>query len=365
MNIIRIILYPVALLYGFLMFVRNKFFDWNVLPSESFKVPVISVGNLSVGGTGKTPTAELLIRILKGNKKIATLSRGYGRQTRGFVLADKESSYLEIGDEPLQYSQKFEEIQVAVDENRRRGLHTLLEKYPELDVVILDDAFQHRYVKAGLSILLTDFHNLYVNDFPMPTGGLREFRRGSRRADFIIVTKTPCVLSPITRRRINSLIKPRKHQELFFSFIAYKPISAIPGIDSKLDKRKFNTILMFCGIANSYPIQEHLKSKCEELIVMEFPDHHRYNKKDLEKVIKTYRDIFSANKAIITTEKDAMRLIKTRLIEMLRDLPVFYLPIEMRLHKDDNEKFEKKIINYVEENRRERPLSQKQDQNKA
>ncbi|MDZ7741893.1 MAG: tetraacyldisaccharide 4'-kinase [Bacteroidota bacterium] len=365
MNIIRIILYPVALLYGFVMFVRNKLFDWDVLPSESFEIPVISVGNLSVGGTGKTPTVELIIRILKETKKIATLSRGYGRQTRGFALASKDSSYLEIGDEPLQYSQKFEEIQVAVDENRRRGLHTILEKEPDLDVVILDDAFQHRSVKPGLSILLTDFHNLYVNDFVLPSGGLREFRRGSGRADIIIITKTPCVLSPITRRRINSLIKPGDQQELFFSFIAYKPIRAIPGIHNHFEKKKTNTILLFCGIANSYPIQDHLKTKCEELIVMEFPDHHKYNKKDMEKVIKTYRDIFSANKAIITTEKDAMRLIKTKLIDVLLDLPVFYLPIEMRLHKGDSEKFEKKIINYVEENRRKRPVSEKQDRHQT
>ena len=363
MNLIRIILYPFALLYGIVMFIRNKLFDWNIFPSESFDIPVVSVGNLSVGGTGKTPTVELLIRILKKNLKIATLSRGYGRKTRGFILAGKESSYLEIGDEPLQYSQKFDELTVAVDENRRRGIHMLMNEHEDLDVIILDDAFQHRYVKPGLSILLTDFHNLYCNDYPLPTGDLREFRVGAKRADIIIVTKTPCVLSPITRRRITNLIKPKVHQELYFSFIAYKKMKAVPGISHTPDDSKINTLLLFCGIANSYPIQEHLKTKCQELIVLEFPDHHKYNQKDMQKIISTYRDIFSRNKAIITTEKDAMRLIKTSLIESLQDYPLYYLPIEMKLHKEDSDNFVQKIKSYVGNDQRKRPVPAGENEN--
>ena len=221
MDVLRVILFPFACLYALIMGFRGKLFDWGVLPSESFPLAVISVGNLSYGGTGKTPMVEYIIRLLCDDKKIATLSRGYKRKTKGFVLADEHSTFEEIGDEPLQYKTKFECAEVAVHEKRRKGIKKLMSAFPGLEVVLLDDAYQHRYVKPGISILLTDFHKLYVNDYPMPTGTLREFRSASKRADIIIITKTSGVLSPITRRRITSLIKPKIHQTLLFSYISY------------------------------------------------------------------------------------------------------------------------------------------------
>jgi tetraacyldisaccharide 4'-kinase len=364
-NIIRIFLYPIAMLYNTVMFVRNKLFDVNILPSKAFNLPVISVGNLSVGGTGKTPMVEYLIRILQDKYALATLSRGYGRKSSGFILADEDSNYLRIGDEPLQYKNKFKNLEVAVDEKRVRGIQLLNNTKPDLDVVLLDDAFQHRYVKPGLSILLTDFHNLYKNDFLFPTGTLRENRSGAKRADIIVVTKTPCVLSPITKRRIEGLLKPLPHQKLFFSFIAYKPL--YPAIEShnKEPQKKFSTIIMFSGIANSYPLQEHLKTKCTELIVMDFPDHHRYNTKDIEKIIQTYKDVFTSNKILITTEKDAMRLKKTALIEYFEDYPVYYVPIELRFHKEDGSEFEKQVLNYVKKNGRNHTIPSKQNHDKT
>ncbi len=354
MNLLKVLLLPFASIYGIIIWIRNKLFDWNILPSENFKIPTISVGNLSTGGTGKTPVIEYLIRLLFANYKISTLSRGYGRKSKGFIKAAIDSNYYQIGDEPLQIKQKFPKITVAVDEKRSHGIKLLSNLDKDLDVVLLDDAFQHRYVTPGLSILLTDFHNLYTNDYIVPTGTLREFRKSAKRADIIIVTKTYSVLSPLTRRRITKLIKPKPHQTLLFSYIKYNTLQFVPGInyDNKPTKRKFNTILMFTGIANNYPLQEHLKNFCSELIVMDFYDHHKYTQKDTEKIIKTYSEIFSRNKAIITTEKDSMRLYKTELIKNFVDLPLYFIPIEIKFHDNDKSKFDKIVLNYVKKNKR-------------
>ncbi len=366
MNLVRILLFPIACLYGIIMSLRNKMFDWSILKSEHFRIPVISVGNLSAGGSGKTPQVEYLVRLLQThNYKVSTLSRGYRRKTRGFVKADKTSTYFDIGDEPLQYSEKFNDITVAVDGKRTRGIKLLCNSDPELDIILLDDAYQHRYVKPGLSILLTDFHNLYINDYILPTGNLREWRKGAKRADIIIVTKTPSVLSPLTRRRLTSILKPTIDQKLYFSFISFEKPVLIPGITKQDYCKDCHTILLFCGIANPYPLQEHLKLNCSELIVMEFPDHHRYTKKDLDKIIYTYNEIFSAKKMILTTEKDVMRLIKSDLIDSLKDYPIFYTPIKTKFHKEDAAAFDKQVLAYVEENRRNNTLSDQQDKNQS
>jgi tetraacyldisaccharide 4'-kinase len=329
------------------MAVRNKLFDWKILPSEGFKVPVISVGNLSYGGTGKTPHIEYLIRLLQNEFKVATLSRGYGRKSKGFVLADKDSTYYDIGDESLQYKQKFEKIEVCVDAQRRRGVKVLNNLFPKLACVLLDDAFQHRFIKPGLSILLTDFHKLFVNDYVIPTGTLREFRSGFKRADIIIITKTFSVFSPITKRRLTELIKPAKHQKIYFSYVRNGDFVPIPGIRNIPDQKRYNTILLFAGIANSYPLQEYLKGFCSELIIMDFPDHHRYTPKDIEKIKHTFSQIYSKNKIIITTEKDAMRIIKTDLIKQIVDLPVFYSPIEIKFHMKGETEINNQILEYV------------------
>lgn len=356
MNILRVLLFPFACVYGLITQIRNKLFDWHILPSESFKIPVISVGNLSYGGTGKTPHIEYLIRLLQKEFRVATLSRGYGRKTKSFVMSNEFSSFHEIGDEPLQYSQKFDDIDVAVDESRRRGIRLLNNLKPNLDAILLDDAFQHRYVKPGKSILLTDFHNLYVNDYLIPTGSLREFRKGARRADIIIVTKTNAVFSPITKRRITNLIKPEKHQKLYFSHIKYSKKVALTDFNEAPGKKKYNTIILFSGIANSYPLQEHLRNYCSELIILDFPDHHKYNVSDLEKIKTTYLDVFSKNKIIFTTEKDAMRLIKTDLFEKIKELPIFFVPIEIKFHLGGEEGFDKQIVDYVRKNKRNSKL---------
>ena len=356
MNIVRILLFPIACIYGFFMAIRNRLFDWKILPSQSFNIPIISVGNLSYGGTGKTPHIEYLIRLLQKKFKVATLSRGYGRKTKGFVLANKDSTYYDIGDESLQYKQKFEKIEVSVDAYRRRGIKILINLFQNLGCILLDDAYQHRFIKPGLSILLTDFHNLYLNDYPIPSGTLREFRSGIKRADIIIVTKTFSVFSPITKRRLTELINPRKHQKIYFSYVKNGELLPIPGTKHNTERIRYNTILLFAGIANSYPLQEHLRTLCSELIVMDFPDHHKYTDKDIEKIKKTYSEIFSKNKIIVTTEKDAMRIIKTDLINQIVDLPVFYSPIEINFHMGGETEINNQIIEYVSTHPRNRKL---------
>ncbi len=332
------------------MFVRNKLFDWKILPSKSFDIPILSVGNLSVGGTGKTPHVEYLIRLLKKEQNIAVLSRGYLRKTRGFVLADEHTEVTDIGDEPKQFARKFADCKIAVDEKRVHGVNELLKKFPDLNAIIMDDAFQHRHIKLGLSILLTDFHRLYSDDFPLPSGKLREFRLGASRADIIIVTKSSSILSPIVRRGIVESIKPKAHQKLYFSYISHGKLTRLPGADYKISSiAKINTMLLVAGIVNTYPLEIHLKKQCEELEILQFPDHHNYSLKDIDRIIETFDNIVTKNKIIVTTEKDAMRFSKPELLNRIKSIPFFYVPIEIKLHAQDKEAFNSQILNYVKE----------------
>ncbi len=353
MRQLQVILLPFSYCYGFILKIRNLLFDLRILKERAFDHAIISIGNLSVGGTGKTPLIEYLIRLLIPNNTVATLSRGYGRKGKGFVLASKRSNVKYIGDEPLQVTKKFEGVRVAVDEKRSRGVQLLLEKYPENDVILLDDAFQHRYVKPGLSILLTDYHRLYSDDHVLPSGTLREFRSGAKRADIIIVTKTPKIFSPITRRRILEELKPEPDQTVLFSFLIYG--NFMPLYDSvKIElPSKLTNILLVSGIGNDYPLREHLERLCTELFSLRFQDHHPYTEKDLEKIQKVFRDLPTQKKIIVTTEKDMMRLKTPEFSSILKSLPIFYIPIEVTFHGTDKEIFDNEIINYVRKNKRD------------
>lgn len=345
MFILRILLLPISVIYGAITFIRNLLFDWRIFSVTKHQVPVISVGNLSMGGTGKTPHVEFLISRLKDNYKLATLSRGYGRKTKAYVLADANSDANTIGDEPLQYYHKFENIKVAVDENRNRGAKKLLKTHPETELLILDDAYQHRYIHRDLNIMLSDFHNVYKKDHVVPSGQLREFRRGANRADIIIITKTPVVLSPITRRRFEDELKLKDYQKLLFSKIEYDGfVSFNQGTKLRKDPTA-STILLFAGIANSYPLQDYLKRFCNELIVLSFADHHNYTQKDIELIHQTYNDVFSKNKLIVTTEKDAQRLSTSEHKDILKTCPLFYVPIHIAFHNGDEKELMDSIQN--------------------
>ncbi|MFU8843533.1 MAG: tetraacyldisaccharide 4'-kinase [Bacteroidales bacterium] len=354
---LRIILFPVSLLYGFLIYIRNKLFDWKIIPSKSYPVPVISIGNLSTGGTGKTPHVEYVIRLLEPDYKVATLSRGYKRKTKGFLLADTQTGVPDIGDEPYQFYSKFPDIKVAVDSSRARGIDSLMKLDSPPEVILLDDAFQHRHVKPGLSILLTDFYKLYTQDYILPSGNLREFRTGARRADIIVITKSPKVLSPITRRRLQETIRPQSGQKVFYSYIQHGNFTAIPGVNFLPGKpTEFATALLVAGIANPYPLEMFLKDKSYKVETLLFPDHHQFTAKDVEIMIDRFDNLFAKNKIIVTTEKDMMRLKQIDLLKMIKNLPLCYVPIRMKFHKQDEAAFDQIILDYVKRAKGDNPI---------
>lgn len=351
MNFWKLFLIPFGCLYGIAVRIRHFLFNIGVLKSVSFPLPVIGVGNLSFGGTGKTPFVEYLIDLLSPDYKVATLSRGYGRKTKGFLLADSECTFEDIGDEPMQYFQKFSSsIMVAVGENRRNGIKQLLEAEKKPDIILLDDSFQHRYVKPGLSILLTDKHKLYTDDYLLPAGTLRDTVAAAKRADIIIVTKTNKVLSPFTRKEIVEKLNVKNQQELYFSYISYGRFMPFPGVEKYDEKQKAGQIILFSGIANAAPLIEHIRQMSRELVVLDFPDHHEYKEKDFSKIKRKYDAAFFGKKIILTTEKDAMRLINSPYFSLLKGLPLYYIPIRLKLHAKDRLKFKNQIIEYVKKN---------------
>ncbi len=354
----KVILFPFAWIYGWIIRLRHWLFDKNIISSSTFDIPTIGVGNLCLGGSGKTPFVEYLVRLLSDEYKIATLSRGYGRKTKGFLIVNQFSDFQDVGDEPMQFARKFAgKLTVAVDRKRKEGILHLMEDDNKLDLILLDDVLQHRYVKAGLNIMLTSFHKLYMEDYLIPVGTLRDTVQTAKQADAIIVTKTHSVLSPFTRRRVIEILNPLPHQKVYFSYLTYGDFVALPGLEGPKITKKLNTIVMFTGIANSYPLQEYLRDKCSDLIVLDFPDHHVFSRKDLQLVVRSFDDAFSQNKIIVTTEKDSMRLMNSPYLSELKNLPVFYVPIEMKLHGTDAINFENQIRKYVKNNRRDAQIS--------
>lgn len=350
MQLVKYLILPVSLIFGMISLLRNKLYDWGVLRSKKFKLPVISIGNLNVGGTGKTPLTEYLIRLLINDYKIAVLSRGYKRKTRGYLLASLSHSYKEIGDEAKQVKIKFPEIKFAVDEKRVRGIKKLLSGDDAPEVIILDDAFQHRSLKPGLSVLLTDYYNMFTTDYLLPSGGLREFPAGADRADIIVVTKCPALLSPGIKRSVYDEIQPLPHQSLLFSTITYsKPV---PFNDVRIDTAdKNNTIILIAGIANINPLEQYLKRYSNKLITKTFPDHHCYTIEDWRGIKNNFESINSENKFICTTEKDIVKLYIPEIKELVKDIPVYYIPIEIEFLEDDELLFNKLIHDYVGKNK--------------
>jgi len=352
-QLLKILLLPFSAIYGSISFIRNKFYDWGWLPSLAFDLPLISVGNISAGGTGKSPTVEYLIRLLqKQSISIATLSRGYGRQTRGYILADSSATAATIGDEPFQFFRKFNDVAVAVCEDRVKGISHLLRRVPAPAVIVLDDAFQHRRVKPGLSIVLTRYNNLYSHDMVLPAGRLREFRSGAKRADIIIVTKSPELLPESAKNKIIKELRPLPNQVVLFSHIVYNNFQ--PFYKDQLQKNLSSTedfeLLLFTGIADAGPLIARLEAVCKKLHIMHFGDHHVYSQKDIRTISGKFRNIATEKKAIVTTEKDFSRLAHQNTGKELLDFPVFYIPVEMGFSENDKKIFENKIVDYVAKN---------------
>ena len=334
MNLIRKILFPFAILYGFITSIRNFLFDKGILKSYPFDIPIIAVGNLSVGGTGKTPQIEYLIRLLSPKYKVATLSRGYKRQSKGFVLADSSSNAEILGDEPFQFYTKFNNIQVAVDANRKNGIEQLLSQPEKPEVILLDDAFQHRKVKAGFYILLTSYGDLYSDDFMLPTGNLRESRSGAKRANLVVVTKCPATLSLDEQHKIKAKLKLDSNQDLYFSHIDYDDSIYSEDKTMKVSEIKNVDKLLLAGIAKPEPFFGYLQQKNDVCLI--YPDHYHFTEKDLLEIKNK-----SQKKIIITTEKDFVRLKGNIPKEQL-----FYLPIRSSF-LSSGENFDKTITNYV------------------
>ncbi|MEE3384640.1 MAG: tetraacyldisaccharide 4'-kinase [Prevotella sp.] len=361
-------LLPFSWLYGIVVRLRNQLFDIGMLKSRSFDVPVISVGNITVGGSGKTPHVEYLVKLLKDKTKVAVLSRGYKRKSKGFVLAKKDTPMSEIGDEPFQIKKKFPNIYVAVDKDRCHGIDKLTDNNvaKDTDVILLDDAYQHRYVKPGINILLVDYHRLIIYDKLLPAGRLREPKEGKSRADIVIVTKCPSDMKPMEFRVLIKAMNLRPYQNLYFTTLKYgnlKPLYC--GDDMKLDSlTKQHNVLLLTGIASPNQMILDLKPYTENILPMTFSDHHQFTQKDIRRLNEQFAEM-PEPKLIITTEKDATRLFG---MEGLSDdvrHNIFALPVEVQFMLDQQDMFNQKIIDYVRKNSRNSILAKAKDDHKS
>ncbi len=371
---------PLSLLYGFGVWVRNTMFETGILKSRSFDVPVISVGNITVGGSGKTPHVEYLIRLLQDRFNVAVLSRGYKRKTRGFLVtgngitdngkkfSSTESIHMkDIGDEPYQMLKKFNKIKVAVDHNRCHGIDTLMEneQTKDTDVILLDDAFQHRYVKPGVNILLVDYHRLIIYDTLLPAGRLREPKEGKDRADVVIVTKCPDDIKPMDYRVLQRAMNLMPWQKMFFTGIEYCELEPLFEEATPItDNDNLPNVLLITGIASPEQVIEDLSPKSKNITHMEFADHHQFNENDAEKISEAYKAI-EKPAVIITTEKDGTRLHDLQGLSEEVKKNLYILPIKVKFRLDEEEKFNEYIIDYVRKNPKHSVMAKKQNDHRA
>jgi len=359
-------LLPLSWFYGLGVGFRNLLFEMGILKSRSFNVPVISVGNITVGGTGKTPHVEYLIRLLKDRAKVAVLSRGYKRKSHGFVLASKNTTVNDIGDEPYQMKTKFPDITVAVDRKRTRGIDHLTngEQVKDTDVILLDDAFQHRYVKPGINILLVDYHRLIIYDALLPAGRLREPVKSKDRADIVIVTKCPKDLKPMEFRVITKAMKLYPYQQLFFSTHEFESLRQVFGKDQKsLEALADKNVMLLTGIASPEQMQAELQGYTKNVTPLSFSDHHAFMKKDVEQINETFSSLPSP-KLIITTEKDETRLLQVEGLSKEVKSHLYVLPIKIQILLDQENTFNQTILSYVRKNSRNSILAKKPDDHK-
>jgi tetraacyldisaccharide 4'-kinase len=347
------LLLPFSYLYGGIVRVRNWMFDKGIKESKQFDIPVICIGNLSAGGTGKTPMSEYVIKLLLSHGyRPALLSRGYGRKTKGFQLVKPFSRASEVGDEPYQVKRKFPDTIVAVCEERVEGINRIKELFPSVNVIVLDDAFQHRAVKAGFTILLTDFNKPYFADAMLPAGRLREPRSGKERADVIIMTKCPDGLGETQKEALRKKLAPSPQQQTYFTCIGYRQIVKVQ-IEEQLEIAydaaylKGYHIILFTGIANPKPMEDYLRKQEIAYELVAFPDHHIFTKADINRMLQCWNDVKPLNKLLLTTEKDWRRLENTEEAQMLCDKLMYFLPIEVEWNSAEKSSFDAKILQYV------------------
>lgn len=346
-TLFKILLAPISLLYGLGVSFRNWAYRNGWLKSISFNLPVISVGNLSVGGAGKTPHVEYLVRKMLPYLNVATLSRGYRRKSKGFILLNASHNAEQVGDEPLQYFRKFPGLTVTVAEERALAIPQIVAAKPDLQLVILDDAFQHRAVRPGLNILLTQFSQPFTRDYLLPSGRLREWRSAYNRADTIIVTKCPADLDQETAAQLRAEIDPQEGQSLFFSYYAYGQPYYMLDQRYRLQMDAEVDVLLICAIANTRYLIEYLQGQAKSVHTLEYEDHHYFDRQDLGNLLRRFKQLDSKRKAIVTTEKDAARLELHR--DFLREqrLPIFVLPVQVRFHFEQEREFDMEVQNFL------------------
>ncbi len=344
----RKLLFPFSCIYAAITWLRNKAYDWGVFHSQSFSVPVIVVGNLNVGGSGKSPMVEYLLRALSGKYQLATLSRGYGRKSKGFHWVEKVDTAAQSGDEPLQFKRKFPEIAVAVDANRVDGIQRIIQEQSATQIIVLDDAYQHRAVKPGFSILISDFQLPFYKDVVLPAGNLRELRSGTSRADAIIISKVPYELSNSEQETILRSIQPMPHQQVYFSGIRYGEIYSLDR-NVVLNTPKDVHCFLFSGIANPRYFEEHARQQFAGVHVTQFSDHHRYTAADIKNISGRFQLWNPGPKIILTTEKDAMRLSDPALKRLLEGLPIYFIPIQHFFYGDGEERFDKQLTTFIQQ----------------
>jgi len=366
---LKLLLYPISWLYGIVVFLRNRAYDLDILKSHEFEVPIISIGNITVGGTGKTPHVEYLIELLKNKYKVATLSRGYKRKTKGFRLVELDSTVAEAGDEPLQIKNKFPEVTVSVSEDRVMGVEHLLQQNSTdvPDVILLDDAFQHRRITPGINILLIDYNRQIKDDHLLPYGRLREGRYQARRANIVIFSKCPDEVTPIMRRILQNDIHLLPYQKLYFTKLEYGKL--VPAFGGKRLGKVFYeeckyTILLVTGIASPKLMYNYLKEFTDHIETLTFPDHYDYREADILKIENRFEAMQAEKKIIVTTEKDVMRLRNIELVEKLKT-SIYYLPVKVRFLEEEKKSFNKRIFNYVGENKSNRELYKRKNSGKA
>jgi tetraacyldisaccharide 4'-kinase len=340
---LRLLLLPFSLLYGMVIIIRNWCYDEGLFKSRAFNMPIISIGNLDVGGAGKSPMTEYLIRLFKDERKLATLSRGYGRITKGYIEAAEDSTNVEVGDEPAQFKQKFKDITVAVCEKRVAGVKRL--RY-EHDLIILDDAYQHRALQPGLSILLFDYSRINEPRFLLPAGNLREPYSGRSRADMIVITKCPEILDAGQMADAVKRVAPLHTQPVYFTSISYGAVQGMDGSKATVEIDKDTTIFVLTGIANSAPLLNYLNKAAKTVIHHKYPDHHRFSLKNITKLADDFDSCAAEKKLIITTEKDAQRLREQALIPIVKKLEILVLPIAVNFLAEQQQ-FDETVKNYV------------------
>lgn len=345
MSVLRFLLFPFSILYHLITAIRNRLYDNGSKPSARFGIPVISIGNLSVGGTGKTPLTEYLIRLFSRQHDVATLSRGYGRKTRGFRIANPTDSARTVGDEPFQFFVKYgDRVTVAVGEERAMAIPLILEQFPKTDVILLDDAFQHRQVTPSLNILLTDCSRPFYNDYLLPSGRLRESRDGAARADVVVVTKCPEELSDEAMIDIEHSIRRYVDKPVFFTHIRY----GAPVPYSRQEKTMRDNVIALSGISNPKPFLTFARNNFKVVRELTYGDHHDFSQSDvdkLERLLKQY-----SHSSILTTEKDKVKLASPEFAEQVNRLSLFYIPIEIRFNKNGQD-FDELVLNSLQRGR--------------